>query len=184
MDIIKCDEQEVFLDIGAYDGDTAKSYIETYGKENYKKIYCYEITPNVFKKLKENTKMCEKIEYRMKGVSDKIGKASFETNGENSSNRITDNDSGDIIITTIDEDIDENVTFIKMDIEGSEKNALKGCTNQIKNNHPKLAISIYHNNEDIWKIAKQIKEMDPSYKFYIRYYGGNLYPSEYVLYGI
>ena len=65
--------------------------------------------------------MLERIEYRMSSVSDKIGKASFETNCENSSNRIIDNDNGDIIITTIDEDIDEKVTFIKRDIEGTEK---------------------------------------------------------------
>lgn len=73
---------------------------------------------------------------------------------------------------------------MKMDIEGTESLALQGCADHIRKDHPKLAISIYHNNEDIWKIAKLIKEIDATYKFYIRYYGGNLYPSEYILYGI
>lgn len=185
LDIINCDDEEVFLDIGAYIGDTVKSYIKVYGEENYKKIYCYEITPKVFERLKRSTNMFDRIEYRMKGVSNVCGNASVETNGENSSNKIAHNKEGhDIVLTTIDEDINEKVTFIKMDIEGAEKLALQGCINHIRKYHPKLAISIYHNNEDIWKIAQLIKEIDPTYKFYIRYYGGNLYPSEYILYGI
>ena len=78
----------------------------------------------------------------------------------------------------------KDCTFIKMDIEGSEKMALLGAKNHIINEHPKLAISVYHNNEDIWEIGKLIYEMDNSYQFFMRYYGGSIYPSEYVLYAI
>jgi len=184
LDIINCDKNEVFLDIGAYIGDTVQSYIRVFGEGNYKKIYCYEITEETFYKLKRNTSKYENIEYRMKGVSNKSGYASLNTNGENSSNKLVDDNAANIVITTIDEDINEEVTFIKMDIEGAEKSALEGCKNHIKRSHPKLAISIYHNNEDIWKVAELIKEIDTTYKFYMRYYGGNLYPSEYILLAI
>ncbi|PPV14673.1 FkbM family methyltransferase [Clostridium butyricum] len=185
LDIINCNEEEVFLDIGAYIGDTVQKYIKVYGEENYKKIYCYEITPKVFERLKRSTKRFDRIECRMKGVSNVCGYASLKTNGENSSNKIMNTEGeNDIIITTIDEDIIEKVTFLKMDIEGGEALALQGSANHIRKDHPKLAISIYHNNEDIWKLAEVIKEIDPTYRFYIRYYGGNLYPSEYILYGV
>lgn len=82
---------------------------------------------------------------------------------------------------TLDDDISEPLTFIKMDIEGMEQAALRGCENQIRANHPKLAICTYHNYEDIWKIPRMIDAMDPSYQFYMRHYGGNLIPTEFVL---
>jgi hypothetical protein len=68
-----------------------------------------------------------------------------------------------------------------MDIEGGEQRAILGCKNHIQATHPKLAISVYHNNEDIWKCARMIDEIHPDYKFYLRYGGGNYYPSEYVV---
>ena len=58
---------------------------------------------------------------------------------------------------------------------GVEKNA---------ESHPKLALSVYHNHKDLWKLARMISEIDPTYRFYLRYYGGNLCPTEYLLYAI
>ena len=70
LDIIKCDENEVIVDLGAYTGDTILSYIHNYGENSYKKIYCYEITPSTFEVLKENLKTFPNIEYRLKGISE------------------------------------------------------------------------------------------------------------------
>lgn len=85
----------------------------------------------------------------------------------------TISESGDVIVEcdTLDNLAeDKNVTFIKMDIEGSELNALKGAENIIKKNKPKLAISIYHKNEDIIELPIYIKSLVPEYKFYLRHY--------------
>lgn len=68
-----------------------------------------------------------------------------------------------------------------MDIEGYEQKALVGCANHIKNEHPKLLISVYHNHEDLWKIPTMIKNISKDYKFYLRYYGNNIFPTEIVL---
>ena len=87
-------------------------------------------------------------------------------------------------MVTLDEDIGEKLTMIKADIEGFEQEALLGAINHIKNDHPKLLISVYHKNEDLWKIPKMIKEIDPAYKFYLRYHGGNVYPTEITLIAI
>lgn len=65
-----------------------------------------------------------------------------------------------------------------------EQKALQGAQNHIKTSHPKLLISIYHSNEDIWQIPKMIKEMDNTYKFYLRYHGGPIYPTEITLIAI
>lgn len=76
----------------------------------------------------------------------------------------------------------EEPTFIKMDVEGAELSALKGAKKLIAKNHPKLAICLYHKPEDIYDIPIFIKQLDSSYKLYIRHYSN--YITETVLYAI
>ena len=64
----------------------------------------------------------------------------------------------------------DNVTFIKMDIEGSELEALRGASKTIQEHSPKLAISVYHKPEDIIDIPLFISEINSGYKFYLRHY--------------
>ena len=54
LDIISNCQDEVVVDLGAYTGDTILDYIDTYGEDSYKKIYCYDITDEVFTYLKNN----------------------------------------------------------------------------------------------------------------------------------
>lgn len=65
---------------------------------------------------------------------------------------------------------DENITFIKMDVEGSEYKALLGSKSIISSCRPKLAISIYHKPEDIWELPELILDMNKNYTFYLRHY--------------
>ena len=71
-----------------------------------------------------------------------------------------------------------------MDIEGSEKKAIIGAKEHIKKEFPKMAISIYHSNSDLVEIYKLIKDLQPNYKFYLRYYGLKYFPTDYILYCI
>lgn len=184
LDVFHCNENEVFVDLGAYIGDSALQFIDTYKK--YKKIYCYEITPKIYAKLEQNTKGLPNIELRQKGAGEKQEKLYIQFNESDfSANTLSSqikNEQNAVTVVPIDEDITEAISFIKMDIEGAEQSALKGCIKQIRKNHPKLAICTYHNNEDIWKIARMVYEIDPSYRFYMRHNGGNLIPTEYVLF--
>lgn len=50
---------------------------------------------------------------------------------------------------------DKEPTFIKMDIEGSEQEALKGCKRILKELKPKLALCVYHKPEDLFEIPGQ-----------------------------
>lgn len=76
----------------------------------------------------------------------------------------------------------KNATFIKMDIEGMEWDALHGAVETIKRNHPKLAICIYHSDEDMIRIVEYIHEIAPEYKLYVRHHSKREY--ETVLYAV
>lgn len=74
----------------------------------------------------------------------------------------------------------DKVTFIKMDIEGSEQEALNGAEKVIQRDKPKLAICIYHSWEDLYEIPFLIKKMVPEYRLYIRHHSDTIF--ETVLY--
>jgi len=186
LDIVHCDQNEVFVDVGAFTGDTTLSYIKTYGIDNYKKIYCYEITPSIFTILHDNLHHFKNIECRQLGLSDTQETLFIDdSNGVLSSNRVTS--TGGVThaqLTTLDDDVSDPVSFIKMDIEGSERKALRGCRRHITEEKPKLAIAVYHDNDDLWAIPKLIHEINSDYQFYLRYNGLGLYPTETTLIAI
>ncbi len=185
LDLVRCSKDEVFVDLGAFTGDTALSYIKNYGEDCYKKIYCYEITPNTFEILKKNLEPYSNIECRLKGIADREEKMSVIENGfDSSSNTLGTGDSCEIEVTTLDNDILEPITLIKADIEGFEQKAILGAKEHILNDHPKLLISVYHNNEDLWKIPQMISDISNDYTFYLRYKSSPIYPTEITLIAI
>ena len=183
LDLINCDNSEVFVDIGAYTGDTILDYINTY--REYKSIYAYEITPSSIDYINQNLSIYPNIYIRNNAATDKSETLYIKNNLVSDSANTLDN-SGEIQVhgVTIDDDVLEKVTMIKMDIEGSELKALKGCVNHIKNDTPKLLISVYHKHGDIIDIPKFIYNTNPNYKFYLRYFGNKFYPTETVLLAI
>lgn len=92
-------------------------------------------------------------------------------------------DSQGIQIVSLDEDIREPITFLKMDIEGFEIPALLGAKRHIRDDFPKLAVCTYHIVSDLWEIPRLIDAIHPGYHFYLRHYD---YPQnwETVLYAI
>ena len=65
---------------------------------------------------------------------------------------------------------DEKTTFIKMDIEGAEPQALRGARKIIQTQKPKLAICIYHDFRHLWEIPLYIKSLVPEYRIYFRHH--------------
>lgn len=186
LDLIKIDKDEVFVDVGAYIGDTLIEYVKAFGADCYKKFYCYEIVPKNIDLIRKNIELfnLKNVIIREKGVSNKNG-FMYITQNEVSS-IITLAEAGKLKVETVklDDDINEKVTFIKMDIEGAEEQALQGCLKTIEKHKPKLALSVYHNHNDLWKLPRIIDKTCNTYKFFLRYYGGNLIPTEFILYAI
>lgn len=180
LDLIPSFEDKVFVDVGAYTGDTTLDFVDTYKK--YKKIYCYEMTTESMATVKENLNKYDNIVYLNKAVSNN-NRIGYFTNDliDASTNKLINNGNVEVEIVSLDNDLLEKVDMIKMDIEGEEYNALLGCKNHIVNDKPILLISVYHNNEDLWKLPKLIDEFNGEYKFYLRNYGNNVFPTEIVL---
>jgi FkbM family methyltransferase len=166
-DIFQFRDDEVLIDGGSYVGDTVKHFIK-FTENKYKKIYTFEPNKYIYSGLKELYRKEDRIVTYNKGIAEKEDILYFSDDG--TASRI--NSHGKLTIETIalDKIIDENVTFIKLDIEGSEIEGLDGARNIIIKNKPKLAICIYHKMDDLWKIPLYIKEIVPEYKIYIRHH--------------
>lgn len=177
-------KENVFVDVGAYVGDTVLDYVESYGKDSFQKIYCYEICQENIDKMKINLKNFDNIEIKRKAVSDKKGKLKFDLDNDISSNHISPGGKIEVEGVALDEDIKEKISMVKMDIEGSEMKALAGMKEHIKNDTPILLISVYHNNTDLVEIPKYIRSLNGNYDYYLRYYGGCVYATEIVLFAL
>lgn len=178
-DILEIGSEEVFVDAGAFDGDTIKDFLEiTGGHCQY--IYAFEPDAANCERLRERN-YAENVKIFNAGLFDKTDTLSFSAN-KGGSSKIESSGTEKIEVLRFDElDLpDKKVTFVKMDIEGSELKALEGMQEIIKANKPKLAICIYHKLEDLWEIPGLIKELVPEYKLYIRNY--TTYLDEIVLY--
>ena len=180
LDIMPNLKNEIFADIGAYTGDSILDFIFTYGENAYKKIYCYEMSENNMKLAMNNLKIYKDIVYKQNAVVEKNKTLFYDECIDSSATKLGDGNKC-VLGVSLDEDIREKLTLIKMDIEGGEKNALLGAEKHLKENKPKLLISVYHNNTDLFELPKLIKNFNKSYKMHLRYYGGPIFPTEIVL---
>jgi len=176
---IHLSENEFFVDCGAFDGDTSLIFDElTKGKG---KIYAFECDKVNIEKLKKNTSHLKNIEIIEKGCwSEKT--TLFFSNDGSSRSKIGDNGQFQIEVDSIDNVVQGEISFIKMDIEGAELAALEGAKNTILKYKPKLAISVYHKQEDFITIPQYILSLNKHYKLYLRNYGG--VTDETILYAI
>lgn len=168
--IVSCNENEVFVDCGGFTGDTTEEFIRQFGK--YKQIYVYEPSQDNIQTCRDNLSKYSNVTVRHSGVGEKSDVLAMD--GSSSSNTFMPGkkatDSQGIRIISLDEDIRETITFLKMDIEGFEIPALLGAKRHIRDDFPKLAICTYHIISDMWEIPRLIDEIHPGYRFYIRHY--------------
>lgn len=160
------EKDEVFVDIGAFDGYTTEEFITRCS--DYKNIYLFEPEEKNIQIAKKRLEKFQNIDYYQLGLSNKKQTLRFDVSG--SSSKITEEGSVTIEVDRLDDLIDNPITFLKMDIEGGEADALEGAKEIIKKYHPKLAISVYHKADDFWKIPEQIFSIRPDYKIYLRHY--------------
>lgn len=172
------DENSVIIDGGGFIGDSLAQFLK-YSNGDFKSYYLFEPDQRQFKLAKlvsDDKRIC----YIEKGLSDKAGEAKFSPSGPGG--MIDETGEMSVFLTAIDEEVAEKITFIKMDIEGAELDALKGAEKSIRLYKPSLAICIYHKASDYTDIFDYIRSLNSEYKFFIRHHLD--YYAETVLYAV
>ena len=168
-DIITLQPGCVFVDCGAYDGDSIHSFVQRMEKNNisYGQIHAFEPDPNNFLALQKNCAELTNCCLHQKGAWSGPGKCFM--NGQTSNASLADEGENAIVLDSIDAVLQKSkASLIKMDIEGAELQALHGAADTIRQHKPQLAISIYHKIADILEIPDYILSLDPSYRLYLR----------------
>jgi len=171
LDFLKPEPDEVFIDAGCMDGETLIQFKE-WCVGAYKKIYALEPDTSNYQTAQETIKRqnIERVVLVNKGAWNCNGELSFSAMA-NGSSKLDDSGSIKVSVTPIDDIVgEERITYIKMDIEGAELNALMGAKHTILNNKPRLAICVYHKPEDILEIPLYLSRLLPSYKFFLRHH--------------
>ncbi len=164
---LKLSQNESFLDLGAYTGDTVADFVKRVG--DYDKIIAVEPDFKNFKRLSDNTKTLKNITLYNAGITDAPKRDSFAMLGGR--NSVALKGKTEIDFLNVDKICEkETVTYIKMDVEGEEKNVLFGARDTILRDKPKMLVSAYHKTEDLIALPKAVLNIRDDYKIYIRHF--------------
>jgi FkbM family methyltransferase len=166
-DFLELGSGEIFVDAGGFDGDTTEEFCRRY--PDYEKVFLFEPSLINCEKARARLSGCRSIEFIQLGLSDSVGSLWFNPD-EGSASSIGESGTCQIDVTTLDHEIEGKVTFIKMDLEGWELKALEGSKRHIVEDHPKLAISVYHHPSDFWRIFESIISLRQDYDIFLRHY--------------
>jgi len=161
---------DIVIDCGAHVGFFVRSAL----KAGAGIVVAIEIAPDNLTCLKRNLSKeisSGKVIICEKGVWDRDDYLDLNINDDNSGadSIVAKGDrSIKIALTTLDKIVKElrlqRVDFVKMDIEGSEQNALKGAAKTLKEFKPKLSVAVYHKKDDLDVIPALIRQIRPDYQ--------------------
>jgi FkbM family methyltransferase len=158
--------EEYYCDCGVFDGET----VFKMKKIGFLGAYCFEPDPINFTVCQSRFKNENNVKIINAAVWNKRERVQFASELKGGS-AITN--KGKILVETVRLDDyfqNKEVTFIKMDIEGAEREALEGAKDILKNKAPKLAIAAYHKMSDLWNLPIDIKKYNNNYKVFVRRY--------------
>jgi FkbM family methyltransferase len=169
-------KNEIFLDGGAFIGDSAEAFIAR--SEAYSHIYAFEPDALNYEQARRRLIKYPDVDVIHKGLFGTETELTFFHNttmsaGSSFMYGAISNEAQTLPVTAIDvffagRSDGELPTFIKMDIEGAEKEALLGAADVIKRVKPKLAVCVYHKPEDIYELPQTIMNMRDDYRFALR----------------
>ncbi|MDL2285140.1 FkbM family methyltransferase [Desulfovibrio sp. OttesenSCG-928-F07] len=168
--LVQPEEDDIMLDGGVSDMvEVQKSFSNFIGPRG--RIFGFEPIPYMFEIAKN--KLSEHKNYTLfcKGPGAHEEKVHFADLRDSSRMATPGSNTIECEITSIDAFMQQNkirrLNCIKLDIEGSELDAINGAEETIKKFKPKLIICLYHKPEDIYTIPARIKELVPEYELHI-----------------
>lgn len=165
-DIVAVEQGDIFFDIGACFGEASIWALD----QGASQVYSFDAaTTNL--EILENSKQ-EGMIIVDKAVGSENTRINFHQHTKfPGSRKISANQGVSVEQVRLDDFCNTNKIkpdFIKMDIEGSELDALQGCEEIIRNAKPTLAICLYHKPTDMWEIPLFIHTLVPTYKLYCK----------------
>ena len=157
---------EVFVDVGGYDAYTTLEFINRC--PNYLAVHVFEPESKNMTVIQGRLKECPNVHLHLCGLSNIPQILRFSANG--SASQISEDGELEIRVVRLDDVLHEKATFIKMDVEGAELQALEGAKRVIIADHPRLAVSVYHRVDDFWRIPELILSYQKEFKIYLRHY--------------
>ena len=160
---------------GAYDGDTVRLLHDTCGKVDA--IACFEPEAHIYSRLiayleRERDALAERLLTWPCAVHGHSGLMPFIP-GDGLGSRISDEGRAKVQCVTLDQALlGFDPTFISMDIEGVEPDALRGAERLLRKCAPDLGICVYHSPNHAWEIPLYLDSLGVGYKFYLRNYTG------------
>lgn len=168
--VLKPTQEEYFVDVGAFTGDTIDSFLNISDRE-YKGILALEPDKENFSALCRyvTSNQLDRIIVKQLAAGEEEGRQWFQS-GMSESCRIGEYGTGETEVRRLDsmpEALD--VTLLKVSSNGLDLSVLKGAEGLILSNGPK--ISTYASGSLLWEIPAYIKKLNPDYKIYYRHYG-------------
>lgn len=165
--ILSLGKDEIYMDLGAYTGDTIREFLGESGE--YRAIYAVEPDPKTFAKLLRNTASLHDCTCWNLGIHSTYAQLPFAARaGRNSAldreGRTAEMDSVDHILAG------REVTYVKMDVEGQETAAIAGAQDTITRWKPKMLISAYHRTEDLFTLPLRVLALREDYRIYLRHF--------------
>lgn len=184
-DIINLESIKSFMDCGGYDGDTLDVFRKL-KNDCFDEYYLFEPDDMLIKKaMEKGTDGCVFIN---KGVWSCVDTLKFrkETAAGNGTLKLVNKNEEytEVPVTSIDA-MNISPDFIKMDIEGSEIEALEGAKETVLRHRPVIAVCTYHKIDDYHTIYNKIKEIDDQemyYKVFLRAQYNNVDTETYYLF--
>jgi FkbM family methyltransferase len=173
MDLLSPNHREVFVDCGAFDGDSLGSFHEHWGGK-FRQAFCFEPDPANRAALASNVEtmhLGDRVTTLPYAVGNMNGAISFSCTGSAASH-VTGAERVPAIECRRLDDIEWPLTptYIKMDIESAEPEALTGAAKLLRRHHPVLAVCTYHRSEHLWQIPNLIRSIAPEYHLFLRRY--------------
>ncbi len=166
-ELIKLTDDEVYVDLGAYNGDTVQEFLGV-TQNKYKSIHAFEPNEKNFKRMLKRVGDDYKNIYYYNGAAwSKSGEISF-TDGVGRMTMVKEDGEKTVPCYAVDESVKEQATLIKLDVEGAEHEAIIGAKRHIAGG-AKIICALYHRNEDMFDIPLQLIEINPKLKFKVRH---------------
>ncbi|MDA1038704.1 MAG: FkbM family methyltransferase [Planctomycetota bacterium] len=160
-----------FVDCGAFDGDTLKKLLQHAGNflEHY---WGFEPDPKNFQRL------CDRVAAGLKtaacadvfpyAVGSRAEKLRFEATGGVDA-RLTASGNVEVECRRLDDLlVTSRPSFVKMDIEGAEIEALAGAHRVLTFHQPACAVCVYHRQDHLWNVPLRLHADLPRHGIHLR----------------